>query len=127
MCLPREAARTTAYWHVVQVVVSLLSAWPQAQDRDIEIMASTPSIGFIGGGMMASALIGGFLKSGAVKSPSGISVSEPYPPLREKHAKNGHFATENNVSVAERSDVIWLATKPDVIPVVLSECGTALL
>jgi pyrroline-5-carboxylate reductase len=88
---------------------------------------SDSKIGFIGGGMMASALIGGFLKSGAVKSASDISVSEPYAPLREKHAKSGHFATENNLRVAERSDVIWLATKPDVIPVVLSECGAALL
>ena len=47
--------------------------------------------------------------------------------MREKHAKNGHFATDNNVMVAERCDVIWLATKPDVIPTVLSECGPALL
>ena len=109
--------------------------------------------------MMASSLIGGFLKSGAVKDASAISVSEPYPPMREKHAKNGHFATDNNIKVAERCDVIWvsdivrhrnaltalladytkrgraigsdpcsqLATKPDVIPTVLAECGPALL
>lgn len=100
---------------------------PTARGHRRTATMSDPKIGFIGGGMMASALIGGFLKSGAVKSASAISVSEPFQPMREKHAKNGHFATENNVSVAERSDVIFLATKPDVIPAVLAECGQALL
>ena len=59
--------------------------------------------------------MGGFVKSGAVKGTQAISVAEPFTPLREKHAKAGHFATEDNVSVAERSDVLWLATKPDVV------------
>ena len=90
------------------------------------MVAGKESVGFIGGGMMASALIGGFLKSGAVANAAAISVAEPYPPMREKHAKAGHFATDNNIKVAERSDVIWLATKPDVIPTVLAECGPAL-
>ena len=89
-------------------------------------MEPTPKVGFVGGGMMASALIGGFLKSGAVASPAALSVAEPFAPLREKHAKSGHFATENNISVVERSDVVWLATKPDIIPTVLAECGPAL-
>ncbi len=92
----------------------------------IIIMATTPTVGFIGGGMMASALIGGFLKSGAVASPAAVSVSDPFKPLRDKHAAAGHFASDNNVSVVERSDIVWLATKPDVIPAVLTECGAAL-
>ena len=89
-------------------------------------MEATSKVGFIGGGMMASALIGGFLKSGAVASPAALAVSEPFAPLREKHAKAGHFASDNNISVVERSDVIWLATKPDIIPAVLAECGPTL-
>ena len=88
--------------------------------------AQSPRIGFVGGGMMASALMGGFLKTGAVANPAAIAVSEPYAPLREKHNKAGHYATENNISVVERSDVIWLATKPDVVGAVLRECGPAL-
>ena len=47
--------------------------------------------------------------------------------MREKHAKAGHFATDSNIAVAQRSDVIWLAVKPDVIPAVLTECGPTLL
>ena len=35
------------------------------------------SIGFIGGGMMATALMNGFLKGKAVPSAQAISVSEP--------------------------------------------------
>jgi len=74
--------------------------------------------------MMASALIGGFVKSGAAKS---VSVAEPFAPLREKHAKAGHFATESNIAVCERSDIVWLAVKPDVVRAVLAECGPTLL
>jgi pyrroline-5-carboxylate reductase len=81
------------------------------------------NVGFIGGGMMASALIGGFVKSGAVISPESIAVSEPFAPMREKHAKAGHFATSSNIEVAKRSDVLWIAVKPDVVPAVLREVG----
>jgi pyrroline-5-carboxylate reductase len=86
----------------------------------------SPNIGFIGGGMMATALIGGFLKSGAVASPGAVCVSEPVKALRDRHAAAGHFATDNNISVVERSDIVWLATKPDAIPAVLAECGATL-
>lgn len=77
--------------------------------------------------MMASALIGGFVKAGAVPGAASISVSEPFPPMREKHVQNGHFATDSNVAVAARSSVIFLAVKPDVVPAVLAECGATLL
>ena len=74
--------------------------------------------------MMATALIGGFEKAQIVPSPSAISVSEPFPPMREKHAQAGRFATADNIAVAKRSDVVWLAVKPDVIPDVLKEVGS---
>ena len=41
--------------------------------------------------------------------------------MREKHAQAGHYATDSNVAVAQRSGVIWLAVKPDVVPAVLTE------
>ena len=81
------------------------------------------SVGFLGGGMMASSLIGGFLKSGAVQK-SAMSVSEPYAPIREKHAAAGLFATAENAQVVSRADIVWLAVKPDVIPAVLSEVSS---
>lgn len=71
---------------------------------------------------MASALIGGFIKSKAVPV-SSISVSEPFEPLRKKHAAAGLHAISSNLEVAKRSKVLWLAVKPDVVPDVLREIG----
>ena len=82
--------------------------------------SAVPAVGFLGGGMMASALIGGFLKGKAV-AISQISVAEPYEPLRQKHAKSGLHTSASNVDVARRSQMLWLAVKPDVIPKVLME------
>eukprot|EP00900_Chrysochromulina_parva_P013062 jgi/Chrpa1/21757/Chrysochromulina_OHIO_Genome00022732-RA len=72
---------------------------------------------------MATALMNGFLKGKAVPSAQAISVSEPYKPMREKHAASGFFATDSNVAVAQRCDVLWIATKPDIVPAVLTEIG----
>ena len=74
--------------------------------------------------MMATALMNGFVKGKAVPSVQAISVSEPYKPMREKHAKTGFFATDSNLAVAQRCDMLWLAVKPDVIPAVLNEIGS---
>ena len=87
--------------------------------------ATADRVGFIGGGMMASALMGGLVKARAVPSSSSIAVSEPYTPMREKHLKNGFAATTSNAEVVQRSDTIVLAVKPDVIPAVLRECAAA--
>lgn len=86
-------------------------------------MASSPmsaKIGFIGGGAMASALMGGLVKAGATTA-SQITVAEPYVPLREKHAANGFRATASNREVVQNADMVWLAVKPDTIGVVLRE------
>lgn len=82
-------------------------------------------IGFLGGGQMASALMTGFVKAEAVGGVSQISVSEPFEPMRTAHAKTGFRATASNLEVARRSDVIFLAVKPDVIATVLKEISPA--
>ncbi|KAL1507098.1 hypothetical protein AB1Y20_007956 [Prymnesium parvum] len=79
-----------------------------------------PAVGFLGGGMMASSLIGGFLKAGTVEKAS-MAVAEPFAPLRDKHTASGIFASADNSEVVARSDIIWLAVKPDVLPLVLKE------
>lgn len=81
------------------------------------------AVGFLGGGMMASSLMGGFIKAGAAKTET-VAVSEPFAPLREKHAAAGIFATSDNKEVVKRCNVIFLAVKPDVIPSVLREIGS---
>ncbi len=71
-------------------------------------------IGFIGGGNMARSLIGGLL--GAGYDATQIAVSEPDPQRREA-LMNG-FAIESfsdNLSIAEKADVLVLAVKPQVM------------
>lgn len=80
--------------------------------------------GFLGGGMMASALIAGLESAGAIRNKS--YVSEPYAPAREKLAKAGYRVTTSNVEVVRHSDVVFVAVKPDVVPTVLREVGPAL-
>jgi len=77
-------------------------------------------VGFIGGGAMASALMGGLVKAGAAPAAQ-IHVAEPYKPLREKHASAGFRATASNREVVEKSEMVWLAVKPDTIGSVLME------
>ncbi len=78
-------------------------------------------IGFIGLGNMAKAMIGGILANGIVSSDDivGSSATEH---TREKVATEYGIRTEDsNKQVAEDADVIILAVKPVVLPVVLEE------
>ena len=69
-------------------------------------------ISFIGGGVMAEALISGVLRSGLI-TPDNISVSEPVS-ARRKHLTNTHSIrvepTAN--SVVPGADLVVLAVKP---------------
>ena len=81
-------------------------------------MALTERIGFIGGGVMASAMVGGLLRSG-LTIPSKIFVSDPYPGSIQKLAALGVRTTSDNNEVFLGSDVIILAVKPNVVSPVL--------
>ena len=80
-------------------------------------------IGFLGGGQMASALMTGFVKAEAVGGVSQISVSEPFEPMRTAMPRRLGDCVQPGV--ARRSDVIFLAVKPDVIATVLKETPAA--
>ncbi len=75
---------------------------------------SNLKISFIGGGNMASALIGGLIQQGA--QSSHISVADPYEPTRQNLEKNFKIATTANIQgLAEKikdADVLVLAVKP---------------
>lgn len=79
------------------------------------------SIGFIGGGKMAEAIIRGLISSKAF-SPSEIRVSEP-DPERIKRLKERYSISvaDNNRDVIPLSDIIILAVKPQVLTGVLPE------
>ena len=84
-------------------------------------MLSGKKIGFIGGGNMAEALTSGLVLSKAAK-PEDIICSdirvEPLVDLQEKYGVN---TTTDNVQVAENSDIIVFATKPQILASVLKE------
>ena len=77
------------------------------------------TVGFVGAGMMATAMMDGLIKAG---TPAGsIICSDGYAPCRERAAAKGITATASNVDVVAAVDVIVLAVKPDVVKKVLAE------
>jgi pyrroline-5-carboxylate reductase len=69
-------------------------------------------IGFIGAGQMATALGAGFVRAGLV-APADVHAADPDQKAREKFAKAafGNVGSDN-VAVAEKSRVLFLAVKP---------------
>ncbi len=80
-------------------------------------MSSSPKIGFIGAGNMASALAGGLLARGW--KPARIALSDAYPAALEAHAARGLKTTTDNLVLLEHADVLVLAVKPQVMSEVL--------
>jgi pyrroline-5-carboxylate reductase len=87
-------------------------------------MLKDKTIGFIGGGNMAEALIKGLLAGGT--PAKNLVVAEP---VAERRAFLGeHYGakcTDDNSSLVAESDIIVLAIKPQVAAKVLQGIGTA--
>lgn len=77
-------------------------------------------IGFIGSGNMASALIGGLL-SAETFSAENVSVSDKNEASLKKWNVKGVFTTSDNCEVVKRSDIVVIAVKPNIVPIVLDE------
>lgn len=87
-------------------------------------MLKDKTIGFIGGGNMAEALLKGLLAGGA--PAAGLVVAEPHSERRTFLAEHyGVSCFENNATVVAGSNVIILAVKPQLANKVLKEIGTA--
>ncbi|MHB1001259.1 MAG: pyrroline-5-carboxylate reductase [Armatimonadota bacterium] len=83
-------------------------------------MLENKRIGFIGGGMMAEAIVQGLIDSGI--SASQVTVFDTVEARRAYFAETyGITCAINNESVVKNSDIIILAVKPYVMPNVLSE------
>ena len=80
-------------------------------------------LAFIGGGNMASAIIGGLLSKGVNKQ--NICVSEPWDVNREKMAALGVRTTTSNVEAGGDADLVIIAVKPQVTKGVCQELGGA--
>ena len=78
-------------------------------------------IGFIGSGNMASAIIGGAVKSGFIISEN-IYISDVHKIKAQQVAKlYGVKVLENNLELVENSEVLILSVKPQVYKIVLDE------
>ncbi len=84
-----------------------------------------PRWGFIGSGKMATALVKGMLRAGIATTES-ISASDPLPEARTAlQSETGIAVFDSNLAVAERSDVLVLAVKPQSMREVLHQLRPA--
>lgn len=85
-------------------------------------MTVLPSISFIGGGNMATAMIGGL--AGLSPRPE-VTVSEPDPAKRVGFAAKGCTALGDNRAAVAMGSLIVLAIKPQMAAQVVPELGAA--
>uniref|UniRef100_G3PAU0 Pyrroline-5-carboxylate reductase n=1 Tax=Gasterosteus aculeatus aculeatus TaxID=481459 RepID=G3PAU0_GASAC len=82
------------------------------------------SVGFIGAGQLAHALVRGFTAAGVIATHR-ITASSPdteLPTVQGLRKLGVNFTTSNKETVS-KSDVLFLAVKPHIIPFVLDEIG----
>ena len=78
-------------------------------------MSVKMQVGFLGAGMMASALIDGIVARG-VRTADQIHCADVYAPARDAAAAKGYRATPSNADVAARAgDAVFLAVKPHCV------------
>merc|ERR1712071_26254 len=74
------------------------------------------SVGFIGAGMMASALMDGIISKKVVSGPESITCSDVWQPALTRASEKGIATSNNNIDVVSKSkDVIIIAVKPHIV------------
>lgn len=77
------------------------------------------TIGFVGGGNMGKAMIGGIIKANLI-APDNIIVADLYEKgLQDIKEKYGVKVTTDNIEAAKISDILFLSVKPNLYPVVI--------
>ncbi len=77
------------------------------------------TIGMIGGGKMGGAILDALLADGF--APEALSVSDRSEEALARYEAKGLFTCKDNNRVVARSELVFLAVKPQVMPQVLSE------
>lgn len=83
------------------------------------------TLGFIGAGNVASAILNGILRTGLL-SPNRIHMSNRHADKLEIPARRGVLTTADNQQVAKESDIIILGVKPQMFAEVLPEIASLL-
>lgn len=78
-------------------------------------------IGFIGGGNMASAIIGGILKAGIADKDHVMASCKTQASVERLEKQFGIKATTDNAEVASDADILFLAVKPNMFSTVIPE------
>ena len=79
------------------------------------------TIGFIGGGNMASAMIGGILKSGLAAKEQIIATAKTTKTTDSLSERFGISASTDNTAAAKQSDILFLAVKPYLVEEIIVE------
>lgn len=79
------------------------------------------TIGFIGGGNMASAIIGGILNSGLAKKEQITATAKTEKTIASLKERFDITAFADNAKAARRSDILFLAVKPYLFREIISE------
>ena len=79
------------------------------------------TIAFIGGGNMASAIIGGILNSGLAQKEQLIATAKTEQTLRSLTDRFGITATADNAAAAKKADILFLAVKPFLFGEIISQ------
>lgn len=84
-------------------------------------MLTSKKLGFLGGGNMAEAMIKGLLSAGFIEAKN-ILVSDVVPARRQFiHSEYKVRVTSDNRELVEKSDILILAVKPQVVQKVLED------
>ena len=89
-------------------------------------MCKPNCVGFIGGGHIAEALIGGIAASGYLDAGKIVVSDIDRGRLEGLRGTTGVCPAENNIQAASQAEILFLAVKPDQIFPVADEIGNAL-
>ena len=83
-------------------------------------------IAFVGGGVMAEAMLAGILEAGIAR-PEEVAVGEPVE-ARRRHLteRHGVAATDDNAAAVRDAHLVVLAVKPQDLPAVFRDLGGSL-
>lgn len=84
------------------------------------------TVGFIGTGNMAEALIRGLLHAGVAEKEQVIGSDPREERCREMSGRYGIRVVEDNLEIAREADILVLSVKPQVMAKVLDQVGKAI-